>query len=262
MRPSQNIPSALTIAGSDSGGGAGIQADLKTFMALKVHGLSVITCITAQSPRAVTGIEPCGTAIIRRQLETVLQDFRPAAVKTGMLFSATIIRTVASFFARRGTAILVVDPVMVSTSGRALLQPAARGVLCEELIPRATLLTPNLHEAEFLIGKRIRTLGELKDATREMHRLFGCAILAKGGHLQNAKQAVDIFYDGRQELLLSAPFIRGIKTHGTGCTYSAATAAYLAQGYSLEESVKAAKKYITRAIARSGRVSGHDVLKW
>src|SRR5262245_23036829 len=163
MRAGQNIPSALTIAGSDSGGGAGIQADLKTFSALKVHGLSVITCVTAQSPRAVTGIEPCGTAIIRRQLETVPQNFRPAAAKTGMLFCADTIRTVASFFAKRGAPALVVDPVMVSTSGRVLLQPAARGALCEELIPRAALLTPNLHEAELLIGEKIRTLRELKD---------------------------------------------------------------------------------------------------
>src|SRR5262245_27663485 len=114
-----NIPSALTVAGSDSGGGAGIQADLKTFGSLKVHGLSVITCVTAQSPRAVRGIEPCSTSVVRRQLETVLEEFRPRAVKTGMLFSAAIIRTVVSFFARKGGPALVVDPVMVSTSGRA-----------------------------------------------------------------------------------------------------------------------------------------------
>src|SRR5262249_41816516 len=126
METKQRVSSALTIAGSDSGGGAGIQADLKTFSGLEGHGLSVVTCVTAQSPRAVARIEPCSAGIVRRQLETVLKDFRPAAVKTGMLFSATIIRTVASFFSRRGGPPLVVDPVMVSSSGRALLQSAAR----------------------------------------------------------------------------------------------------------------------------------------
>jgi hydroxymethylpyrimidine/phosphomethylpyrimidine kinase len=262
MRPGNHIPSALTIAGSDSGGGAGVQADLKTFRALNVHGVSVITCVTAQSPRAVRAIEACSATIVRRQLETVLQDFRPAAAKTGMLFSPAIIRVVASFFAQKHAPALIVDPVMISTSGRALLQPAARRALCDQLIPRAILLTPNLRESEVLTERKIESLTDLSRAAREMHSRFGCAILAKGGHLRDTKQAVDVFYDGRRELRLSAPFIRGIKTHGTGCTYSAAIAAYVARGFSLEVSVRTAKKYITRAVRQTVRVSGFDVLNW
>jgi hydroxymethylpyrimidine/phosphomethylpyrimidine kinase len=260
MRAGKSIPAALTIAGSDSGGGAGIQADLKTFAALKVYGLSVITCVTAQSPRAVQGIEACSTKMIRRQLETVLEEFRPPAVKTGMLFSTGIIRAVASFFSKKHAPLLVVDPVMISTSGRALLQPAARRALCEDLIPRAMLLTPNLHEAQVLAGRRIKSLADLSLAAREMHSRFGCAILAKGGHLPDMKRAIDIFFDGKRELRLSAPFFRGKKTHGTGCTYSAAVTACLARGYSLEESIKGGKKYITRAIRESWRVSGFETL--
>src|SRR5262249_52290169 len=163
----------------------------------------------------------CSAGIVRRQLATILKDFRPAAVKTGMLFSATIIRTVASFFSRRGGPPLVVDPVMVSSSGRPLLQPAARRALCDELIPRATLLTPNVQETEVFLGRQITDLTDLRSAAKQMHMLFGCAILAKGGHLRGNKRAVDVLFDGEHELLLPARFVEGIRTHGTGCTYSA-----------------------------------------
>jgi hydroxymethylpyrimidine/phosphomethylpyrimidine kinase len=189
-------------------------------------------------------------------------DFRPAAAKTGMLFSSAIIRTVASFFSRKDAPALIIDPVMISTSGRALLQPAARRVLCDQLIPCATLLTPNLDESEILTGQKVKTLEDLSQAARDMHSRFGCAILAKGGHLRGARHAVDVLYDGKRELRFSAPFIRGIKTHGTGCTYSAAITAYLTRGFSLEASVSAAKKYITRAIRQAARVSGFQVLNW
>ena len=257
-----NLPVALTIAGSDSGGGAGIQADLKTFASLGVHGLTVITSITAQTPRAVRGIEACSPAIVRKQLEIVLADFQPPAAKTGMLFSAAAIRTVAPFFSRHRGPALIVDPVIVSTSGRTLLQANARKALCDQLLPRATLLTPNVAETEFFLGRKIRNVDELRSAARELYSRFGCAILAKGGHLPAAKEAVDIFYDGTRELLLSDRFIHGIKTHGTGCTYSAAITAYFIRGFSLTDSVRRAKKFITRAIARSHRVSGYSVLGW
>jgi len=257
-----DLPIALTIAGSDSGGGAGIQADLKTFASLGVHGLTVVTSVTAQSPRAVRSIEPCSLAIVRKQLETVLEEFRPAAAKTGMLFSAAIIRSLAPFFSRRRGPVLVVDPVLVSTSGRTLLQSSARKALWDELMPRAALVTPNLHEVEFFLGRKIRSLDELRSAARELYSRFGCAILAKGGHLPATKHAVDVFYDGKREVLLSAPFVRGIKTHGTGCTYSAAITAYLARGLSVTESVRKAKNYITRAIVSSHKTSGHTVLGW
>ncbi len=262
MPQRSQLPVALTVAGSDSGGGAGIQADLKTFAALGVHGASAITCITAQNPKGVYGIESCGEGIVRQQIEAVFAALRPAAVKTGMLYSTPIIRTVAGFFGRRRDVPLVVDPVMVSTSGAQLLKPAAVRVLRTELLPLATLVTPNLHEAEILVGEKLSSVPDLRAAARELQRRFGCAALVKGGHLRGLKQAVDIFNDGRQELLLSAPFIRGVSTHGTGCTYSAAIAGYLARGCSLPRAVQLAKEYITQAIARSQSAAGHSLLGW
>jgi hydroxymethylpyrimidine/phosphomethylpyrimidine kinase len=254
------LPIALTIAGSDSGGGAGIQADLKTFAALGVHGTSAITCITAQNPKGVYGIQACSVEIVRRQIEAVFDAFRPAAVKTGMLYSAPLIHVVAEFLRRHPRPPLVVDPVMVSTSGAQLLKPAAVKALCVELLPLATLVTPNLHEAEILVGEKLNSVAGLRAAARELHQRFGCAALVKGGHLRGLREAVDTYYDGRQELLLSAPFIRGVSTHGTGCTFSAAIAGHLALGYSLGRAVHRAKEYITQAIAQSQTAAGHSVL--
>ncbi len=256
------LPVALTIAGSDSGGGAGIQADLKTFAALGVHGTSAITCITAQNPEGVRGIQACSAGIVRGQIEAVFEALRPAAVKTGMLYSAPIIRIVAEVFRSGPRVPLVVDPVMVSTSGAQLLKPAAVKVLLAELLPLATLVTPNVDEAEILCGQALRSVEDLRAAAWALHARFGCAALVKGGHLRGLKQAVDIFYDGRQELLLSAPFIRGVSTHGTGCTYSAAIAGYLARGSSLARAVRGAKEFITQAIARSREAAGYGVLDW
>jgi hydroxymethylpyrimidine/phosphomethylpyrimidine kinase len=252
---------ALTIAGSDSGGGAGIQADLKTFAALGVHGVTAITCITAQNPKQVIGLEACGVRIIRAQLEAVFDELPPVAVKTGMLYSARIIKTVADFLRGCGGAPpLIVDPVMISTSGRRLLEARAVGSLCARLLPLATLITPNLQEAEMLLGKKLRSVEDMRVAAKTLHSRFGCSALVKGGHLRGLKEAVDIFCDGRQELLLSAPFIRGVRTHGTGCVYSAAITAYLTLGFSLPQAVTQAKKYITMAIAQSERVGAHHVL--
>jgi hydroxymethylpyrimidine/phosphomethylpyrimidine kinase len=198
--------------------------------------------------------------IVRGQIEAVFDELHPAAVKTGMLFSAAIIRAVAGFFYRHKGPPLVVDPVMVSTSGAQLLRPAAVESLCTELLPLATLVTPNLQEAEILVGRKLKSVEDLRDAARELRRLFGCAALVKGGHLRGLKEAVDIFYDGRQELLLSAPFVRGVSTHGTGCTYSAAVAGHLARGLSLAQAVQRAKEFITQAIAQSRRTGAHTVL--
>lgn len=259
MKGHRTIPCAVSIAGSDSGGGAGVQADLKTFAAIGVHGASVITCITAQNPGRVRGIEPCSPLIVRRQLEAVDEGLRPAAAKTGMLYSAEIIRTVGEFV-RHHRLPLVVDPVMISTSGARLLREAAVKTLCRELLPVATLLTPNLHEAEILTKARLSSVEDLRGAARMLHAEFGCAILVKGGHLRGLRQAVDVFYDGKHELLLSAPFVRGVSTHGTGCTYSAAVAAYLSQGSPLFEAVTQAKEFITQAIAQSQVTAGHTVL--
>ncbi len=257
----KRLPVALTIAGSDSGGGAGIQADLKTFSALGVHGITAITCITAQNPAAVLAIQACRPTMVTRQLEAVVKTFRPGAAKTGMLYSVEIIRAVARYWQSNPTP-LVVDPVMVATSGAQLLQPSAIGHLIDDLLPQASLITPNLREAEILLGRKIRSVEEMRSAARELHGLFGCAALVKGGHLRGLKVAVDTFYDGNQELLLSAPFIRGVFTHGTGCTYAAAITAFLARGLRLPRAVGRAKEYITTVIARSRRAGRQAVLNW
>ncbi len=259
MQRLKTIPCALTVAGSDSGGGAGLQADLKTFAALGLHGVSVITCITAQNPRTVVAVQPCSAVMVQRQLEAVSAELCPAAAKTGMVYSSSIIRTVAAFF--RGHPLpLVVDPVAVSTSGTRLLRQSALAILCRELLPVAALVTPNLPEAELLVGESLATVEDLRRAAKRIHQSFGCAVLVKGGHLRGLKEAVDIFYDGREEVLLSAPMVRGIRTHGTGCTYSAAITAYLARGSTLLGAVTKAKEFITQAIAHSQATAGHPVL--
>jgi len=260
MSKHPQLPVALTIAGSDSGGGAGIQADLKTFTALDVHGTSAITCVTAQNPKGVYGIQACSAEMVRRQIQAVFEALHPAAVKTGMLYSASIIRAVAEFFRHRPRGPLVVDPVMVSTSGAALLKPAAVKALCGELLPLARLITPNLDEAQILVARKLASVSDLRAAARELYQRFGCAALVKGGHLRGLREAVDIFYDGRTELLLSAPFIQGVSTHGTGCTYSAAIAGHLARGGSLQQAVQQAKEFITQAIAQSRTAAGQSVL--
>jgi hydroxymethylpyrimidine/phosphomethylpyrimidine kinase len=259
MLKRKQLPVALTIAGSDSGGGAGIQADLKTFAALGVHGASAIACLTAQNPRRVLGVEPVSPKMLRQQIQAVFEELRPAAVKTGMLFSAENIRVVTGLLKKKKCP-LVVDPVMVSTSGTRLLEPAAINVLKDKLLPLATLVTPNLDEAEILTGHRPVSVEEMQQAAREIHSRFGCAALVKGGHLKNAREAIDIFFDGKTELLLSAPFIKGVRTHGTGCTYSAAICAALALGHDLPQAIQIGKKFVTSAISRSYRIGKHFAL--
>jgi hydroxymethylpyrimidine/phosphomethylpyrimidine kinase len=262
MTQRSSLPIALTIAGSDSGGGAGIQADLKTFAALDVHGTSVISCLTAQNPKGVFGVQAVTPTMVRQQLEAVLAELAPAACKTGMLYSAEIIRVVVEFFGRKNRPPLIVDPVMVATSGACLLEPSAAKAVRDRLLPRATLVTPNLDEAELLLTMKIRDEEDLRAAARQIVERFGCAALVKGGHLRGTREAVDIFNDGKIELLLTAPFVRGVSTHGTGCTYSAAIAAYCARGHALAEAVQRAKGFITQAIAESRRIGRHFVLNW
>jgi hydroxymethylpyrimidine/phosphomethylpyrimidine kinase len=263
VKQTKVVPTALTIAGSDSGGGAGIQADLKTFAALGVHGTSVITCLTAQNPRAFLAVQAAEPDIVRKQLEAVFAELPPQAMKTGMLFSADIIREVAAFVSRlRKRPPLVVDPVMVATSGALLLKPDAVRTLKERLLPLATLVTPNVPEAKALTGLAIREPEDLRTAARLLQKSFRCAVLVKGGHLPGARVAIDLFYDGKVELLLSAPFVRGVSTHGTGCMYSAAIAGYGALGCGSSEAVRKSKEFITRAIAHSRRVGRHSVLHW
>jgi hydroxymethylpyrimidine/phosphomethylpyrimidine kinase len=280
----KNLPVALTIAGSDSGGGAGIQADLKTFAALGVHGASAIACLTAQNPRRVLGIEPCSPQMLRRQIEAVFEELHPAAVKTGMLFTAENVRIVVGCFKsnRRRDEFhesqtkkirdswnsslrnmpLIVDPVLISTSGVKLLEPAAVKILVNKLLPLATLVTPNLDETEILTGHKPASVEEMREAARDIHSRFGCAALVKGGHLNNSREAADIFFDGKTELLLTAPFVKGVRTHGTGCTYSAAICAALALGHDLPRAVEIGKSFVTAAISRSYRIGKHFVLEF
>jgi len=233
--------------------------DLKVFAALKVHGTTAVTCVTAQNPAGVRSVQAIRPAVVRDQLEAVLDAFQPAAVKTGMLYSAEIIRAVAETL--RGKKIpLIVDPVMIATSGAVLLKPNAVRALTRDLLPLAEIVTPNLDEAEFLLGRKLRSPEDLRAAARQLHERFGCAALVKGGHLRGTATAIDFFFDGCAELLLEAPRIQGVSTHGTGCTYSAALAAHRALGLPLLQAAPAAKQFISNAIAQSVRSGHHQVL--
>lgn len=255
MNPRAQLrPVALTVAGSDSGGGAGLQADLKVFAALGVHGTSAVTCLTAQTPAGVSGVRAVPPAFVALQIEALAAELPPSAAKTGMLFDAGIIRTVAAAFARRPEIPLVVDPVMIATSGARLLRPDAMRALRDLLLPLAALVTPNLDEAAALMGRPLCSVDDLRWAARGIHGRWGVPALVKGGHLRDEPRATDVLWDGRQERLLRAPFVRGVSTHGTGCTYSAAIAAHLARGHGLHEAVALSKRFITRAIARSTRL--------
>ena len=241
------IPVALTIAGSDSGGGAGIQADLKTFCSLDVFGTSAITCVTAQNPDEVVGIAPIDPDMVIKQIKAVCDSFPVRVAKTGMLYSAEIIRAVALEDIREGIAVLVVDPVMVATSGARLLQSDAIEALCTELLPKARIVTPNLHEAEILCGYSISSEDDLKKAAREIARKFDLACVANGGHLYG-DEVVDILVDGVEEHEFRSPRIQSAQTHGAGCAFSAALAAYLARGELIVDAVAAAKTYVSHAL--------------
>jgi hydroxymethylpyrimidine/phosphomethylpyrimidine kinase len=258
----QPLPVALTIAGSDSGGGAGIQADLKTFMALGVHGASAITCLTAQNPKGVRAIQAASPNMVRQQIAAIFAELPPRAVKTGMLFTTGIIRAVAEFFHPAKHPPLIVDPVMVATSGAQLLKPMAIAAVRNELLPLATLITPNVDEAALLLENEIGSVEDLRSAAKVIYRQWGCAALVKGGHLRGLRAAVDLYYDGQTELLLEAPRVIGISTHGTGCAYSAAIAGYLALGQDLPRAVQSAKQFITNAIVQGQRAGNHFVLNW
>ncbi len=249
---------ALTIAGSDSGSGAGIQADLKTFAALGVFGTSVITAITAQNTQEVRGAWELPVEWIRAQMETVLDDFEIGAAKTGMLASVAVIETVADVLAERGLKNLVVDPVMVSKSGYRLLRDDAVSVLKSRLLPMARVVTPNLHEASLLAGYEIVSLDDMRRAARDIASLGARAVVVKGGHASFALAVDVLFVDGEiEELHPDAP-VRERSIHGTGCTFSAAIAARLALGDSVRDAVRAAKRYVTRVIAAAPDVgSGH-----
>jgi hydroxymethylpyrimidine/phosphomethylpyrimidine kinase len=240
---------ALTIAGSDSGGGAGIQADLRTFAAHGVHGTSALTAVTAQNSVGVSAWAALDPALVAAQIEAVATDMPVAAAKTGMLATAAIIEAVAAAVERYGVAPLVVDPVMVAKSGDRLLDAAAERAYAEVLVPRATLLTPNLHEAAALLGRPVPDLAAMRAAARDLCALGARAVLVKGGAL--AGDAVDVFFDGADLVELRAPRVDTPNVHGTGCTLSAAICARLAAGAGLLDAVRGAKAYLGEGLRRS-----------
>ena len=239
----------LTIAGSDSGGGAGIQADLKPFSSLGVYGMSAITSITAQNTVGVQGIHDLPPEFVALQIDSVISDIGVDAAKTGMLSSSAIIDVVASKVKKYKIPNLVIDPVMYAKSGDPLLRPDARDTLINKLLPLSTLITPNISEAEFLSGIKIKGIEDMKKAGKKIKKRVGADVLVKGGHLRG--KAVDILYTDGEFFIFESERIDTKNTHGTGCTYSAAIASELAKGYSLYDAVKSAKVFITDAIKNS-----------
>ena len=248
------LPVALTIAGSDSSGGAGIQADLKTFAAFGVYGTSVVTALTAQNTRGVVAVAPVEPAFVAQQIAAVRDDIDVAAAKTGMVARPSVIEAIADALCSRPIPYLVVDPVMVASSGADLLEPGGVECLLRRLLPLASLVTPNLREAEVLTRLPVATPDEMREAARALVDLGARAALVKGGHLtaggvgRLADEALDVFCDGRNVMEFSVARVSIQNTHGSGCTLSAAVVASLALGRSLEAAIGAAKRYVTRAI--------------
>lgn len=243
------IARALTIAGSDSGGGAGIQADLKTFQELGAFGMSAITALTAQNTLGVHGVYPQTVEAIEAQIEAVLSDIGVDAVKTGMLFSSEIIIAVANKLKKYEVGNIVVDPVMIAKGGHALLQEEAIKALREHLLPLATVITPNIPEAEVILNKQgtIKTVTDMEQAAKEIYALGAKVVVIKGGHL-DTEQAIDVLYDGEAFKHFPVQRIQTKHTHGTGCTFAAAIAAELAKGKTVLEATERAKGFITCAI--------------
>lgn len=264
----KSFPIALTLAGSDSGGGAGIQADLKVFQALNVHGVSAITCLTAQNPVEVKSVQASTPAFLKSQLEAVFEELRPNAMKSGMLFSADLIDVIADFLdgVEMERIPWVLDPVLVATSGARLLEFDAESVMVKRLFPKCALLTPNLDEALELLKIRPEERPETLEAlTRDFFDRFQRPTLLKGGHwdLKNERSeriAQDCFFDGEHLEMFEAPWIPNVSTHGSGCSFSAAIAARLAQGDGLRDAVAKAKTFMTGMIQTSYKIRSHTAL--
>ena len=250
--PDMTVPVALTIAGSDSGGGAGIQADLRTFSFHQVHGTSALTCITAQNTVGVSRVEALLPEAVLAQIEAVTSDMNVRAAKTGMLLNQAIIEAVADYIKVHPVDNLVVDPVMVSRTGAQLIDEAAIASLTNHLIPLATVLTPNRYEAQILAGMEINTLEDMQNAAQKILTLGPKSVLVKGGGFQGDLRGVDVWCDERQGLeVLRTERVETTNTHGTGCTLSSAIAANLAKDYPLFQSVTRAKDYVTQALKHS-----------
>lgn len=243
------MKNVLTIAGSDSCGGAGIQADLKTFSAQGTYGMSVITAVTVQNTQGVFGCQDIDPEIIKGQIDAIFTDIEVSAVKIGMVSRIETIHAIAEKLEQYQPRNIVLDPVMISKSGFDLMQPEAKDTLIRRLLPLAYLITPNLPEAEVITGRKIETLAEMEEAAKAIYAMGPKNVLIKGGHLEG--EATDLLYDGKQFLTLQSERIHTKNTHGTGCTLSSCIAANLARGKSVEEAVRIAKDYITIAIAHA-----------
>lgn len=254
-------PVTLTIAGSDSGGGAGIQADLKTFAALSCFGTTAITCVTAQNPEGVSAIQAIDPEIVVQQIRMVCDGFPVAAAKTGMLYSSEIIRAVAAADVRQGIPVLVVDPVMVASSGARLLKADAIDAFCRDLLPQARVITPNLHEAEILCGRPITSVDDLREAARAIGERFDVACVAKGGHL-GGDEVFDVLFDEGEETVFRGPRIAAVESHGCGCAFSAALTAWLARGELLSEAVGKAKDFVVGALEHALVAGRHRPLRF
>ena len=241
------VAKALTIAGSDSGGGAGIQADLKTFMALDVYGTSVLTAVTAQNTLGVQAVVELPPEFVARQFDSVLSDIGAHAAKTGMLSSIPLVRMVSQKIQEHQLRQLVVDPVMVAKGGHPLLREEARRVLAETLLPLALVVTPNLHEASLLAGIEVNDRTSMAEAARRIKALGPACVVVKGGHLE--QEACDLLFDGRSFRTYVSPKLDTVCTHGAGCTFSAAITAGLAKGQDVAEAVATAKTFVTKAMA-------------
>ncbi|QNP40329.1 bifunctional hydroxymethylpyrimidine kinase/phosphomethylpyrimidine kinase [Lysobacter solisilvae (ex Woo and Kim 2020)] len=252
-------PCALTIAGSDSGGGAGIQADLKTFAAHRVHGLSAIAALTAQHTRGVTAVEVPSTAFLRAQIDACFDDFGIGAVKLGMLATAEVIHAVADALERHAPRHVVLDPVMVATSGARLLEPAALDALRQRLLPLATVVTPNLPEAELLLGTPIATHDAMREASAALLRTGVRAVLLKGGHLADDGDVVDLLADANGMTTYRHPRFQ-LEAHGTGCTLASAVAANLCRGLALADACRAAGDYVHAALQSGYRPGRSDIV--
>jgi hydroxymethylpyrimidine/phosphomethylpyrimidine kinase len=244
------LPVALTIAGSDCSAGAGIQADLKTFQHFRVHGLTAVTCVVSETANIVRAVHPVPVEVVRDQISLLLESFPVAAVKTGMLFSAAHVAAVAEILRSHPRVQLVVDPVMIASTGAPLLEPDAMSAYREQLLPLARVITPNLPEAEALLGESIPDESALEPAARRLAEIYGTAILLKGGHL-DGPDCVDLLLDQGQAHAFTAPRIPVKGSHGTGCTLSAAITAALALGESLPRAVKIAKDYLGNTLRQS-----------
>ncbi|WP_458414149.1 bifunctional hydroxymethylpyrimidine kinase/phosphomethylpyrimidine kinase [Schinkia sp. CFF1] len=248
---------ALTIAGSDSGGGAGIQADLKTFQELGVYGMSAITAITAQNTTGVQGVYPVSTEGIAKQIDSIGTDLTPDAVKTGMLFNSEIIKVVAEKIKKYQWKNLVVDPVMIAKGGAPLLQEEAIAALKQYLLPLSAVVTPNIPEAEVISGRKIKSLEDRKEAAKMIYNLGAGNVMIKGGH-EDAEQMIDLLYDGKDFYQYESKRIETKNTHGTGCTFSAAITSQLAKGNKVDSAIQVAKDFIQAAIEDDLHIgSGH-----